>query len=126
MGLMDKFKDGMQQAQQAQAGAAGGAPGYADQRTGYMNRVTKLNNSGIEHPATIKSMQSTGKTDMGGGVEYQIGVEVQPAGGSPYDAQFTQFMHEGSMGSWATEGAAVNVRVDPDDPGSMILWGGQQ
>ena len=65
MGLMDKFKDGMQQDME------------------YMNRVTKLNSSGIEHPATIKSMQSTGKTDMGGGVEYQIEVEVQPAGGSP-------------------------------------------
>jgi hypothetical protein len=128
MGLMDKFKDGMQQAQQAQQQTAGGgAPGMPTQQDmEYMNRVTKLNNSGVEHPATIKSMQSTGKTDMGGGAEYQIEVEVQPAGGSPYNAQFSQFMHEGSMGSWATEGAAVKVRVDPDDPSSMILWGGQQ
>jgi hypothetical protein len=51
---------------------------------------------------------------------------VQPAGGAPYPATFTQYMHTGSMGSWAYEGAAVMVRVDPEDASSMMLWGGQQ
>ena len=61
---------------------------------------------------------------MGGGTEYEFEVEIKPAEGAPYAATFNQFMHEGSMGSWATEGADVKVRVDPDDPSSMILWGG--
>ncbi len=113
MGFMDKFK---------QAGAGMGMPTSADMEM--MNRVTKLNNVGVEHPATIRSLTPTGKTDIGGGADYQIDVTVAPEGGSPYDASFTQSMHEGSMGSWATEGAAVKVRVDPDDPNSMILWGG--
>ena len=50
---------------------------------------------------------------------------MQPAGGAPYAASFKQFMHTGSMGSWAYDGAAVKVRVDPQDPSSMMLRGGQ-
>jgi hypothetical protein len=60
-----------------------------------------------------------------GGEEYAFDVEVQPAGGAPYAASFTQFMHPGSMGSWSHDGAAVMVRVDPQDPNSMMLWGGR-
>src|SRR4051812_7958839 len=102
MGLMDKFKDGMDQAQQAAAAQQGaGTPGMpGPEEMEMMNRVTKLNASGVEHPATIKSMTKTGKTDMGGGVDYQIEAEVSPSGGSPYAASFNQYMHEGSMGSW--------------------------
>jgi hypothetical protein len=33
-------------------------------------------------------------------------------------------MHVQSMGSWAYAGALVNVRVDPQDAQSMMLWGG--
>jgi hypothetical protein len=133
MGLMDKFgmdaaQQAAQQAAAAQQGAAGaGMPGMpGPEEMEMMNRVTKLNASGIEMPATIKSMTKTGKVDAGGGVEYIFGVEVTPSEGSPYGASFNQYMHEGTMGSWASEGAAVNVRVDPDDPSSMILWGGRQ
>jgi hypothetical protein len=34
-------------------------------------------------------------------------------------------MHPPTMGSWATAGAPVNVRVDPDDAAAMVLWGGR-
>ena len=112
MGFMDQFKDAM----------SAGAPNAADMEK--MQQVTRLNDVGVEHPATITSLAKTGRTDPGG-VEYEIAVDVQPEGGTPYSNTFTQFMHEGSMGSWATEGAAVKVRVDPDDPTVMILWGGQ-
>jgi hypothetical protein len=112
MGFMDQFKDAMQS----------GVP--SDQDMEYMQKVTKLNDSGVEAPAMIKRLAATGRTDVGGGKEYEVDVEVRPADGSPYPATFTQYMHEGSMGSWATEGADVKVRMDPDDPSSMILWGG--
>ena len=113
MGFMDQFKDAMQS----------GMPSGQDME--YMQKVTKLNDSGVEHPATIKRLAPTGGTDAGGGKEYEVEVEVSPEGGSPYTTTFKQYMHEQTMGSWATEGAAVKVRVDPDDPNSMILWGGQ-
>lgn len=113
MGFMDKFK---------QPSSGMGMPTQDDMAT--MNKLTRLNDVGVEHPATINSLSPTGKTDVGGGVEYQIAVTVSPEGGAPYEATFNQSMHQGSMGSWATEGAAVKVRVDPEDPNSMILWGG--
>jgi hypothetical protein len=115
MGLMDKLKG---------AGGGMGMPSQEDMAT--MQRVTRLNQVGVEHPATIKSMQGTGRSDVGGGQEYSFEVDVQPAGGAPYAATFTQYMHVGSMSSWAYDGAAVMVRVDPQDPSSMMLWGGQQ
>jgi hypothetical protein len=111
MGFMDQFKDAM----------SAGAPTSADMA--YMQKVTKLNNEGVEHPATIKRLEATGGTDAGGGKEYEVEVEVTPEGAAPYTTTFRQFMHEPTMGSWATEGASVKVRVDPDDPNSMILWG---
>ena len=111
MGFMDQFKDAM------------GGPSEQDME--YMQRVNKLAADFVEHPATITSLESTGKTDMGGGTGYEVTVEVQPEGGSPYTASFFQYMHEASMGSWASEGAAVKVHVDPADPNHMILWGGR-
>ena len=113
MGFMDQFKDAMQS----------GMPTGQDMET--MQKLTKLNNEGIEHPAKITAMRTTGRKDVGGGVEYEFDVEVSPEGGAAYSATFAQFMHEGSMGSWATAGAAVKVRVDPADPAAMILWGGR-
>ncbi|HYU60182.1 MAG TPA: hypothetical protein VEK39_05435 [Solirubrobacterales bacterium] len=112
MGFMDQFKDAMQS----------GMPSSQDME--YMQKVTKLNQSGVEAPATIKRLAPTGRTDAGGGTEYEVEVEVRPADGAPYPATFVQYMHEQTMGSWATEGADVKVRMDPDDRSSMILWGG--
>jgi hypothetical protein len=113
MGFIDKLKG---------AGGAMGMPTADDMAM--MQKVTRLNQVGVEHPAVVNSMAPTGRTDMGGGQEYQFTVEVRPAGGAPYAATFTQYMHVQSMGSWVSEGAGVKVRVDPEDPNSMILWGG--
>ena len=113
MGFMDQFKDAM----------SAGAPSQQDME--YMQRINRLATDFVEHPATITSLEATGKTDMGGGTGYQVTVEVQPEGAAPYGASFFQYMHEASMGSWASEGAAVKVHVDPADPSNMILWGGQ-
>jgi hypothetical protein len=43
-------------------------------------------------------------------------------GANPYAASFSQFMVANSM-SGVTEGSEVTVRVDPDDPSSMLFWG---
>ena len=119
MGFMDKLKG---------AGGAGGMGGMAgmgmpsQEDLAMVQRLTRLNQVGVDQPATIRHMQATGRTDISG-EEYAFDVEVQPAGGAPYAASFKQFMHPGSMGSWAYAGAAVKVRVDPEDASSMILWG---
>ena len=112
MGFMDKLKG---------AGGATGMPTPADLAN--LNKVQRLNQVGVDQPAVVNRMAPTGRTDFGGGAEYQFEVEVRPEGGAPYPAGFTQFMHVESMGSWVSEGAAVKVRVDPQDPYSMILWG---
>ena len=111
MGFMDKLK---------------GAGGAMVPDMELMNRVNRLNQVGVDTPAVVNRMHATGRTDMGGGQEYQFEVEVRPEGGTPYTASFNQYMHVQSMSSWVSEGAGVKVRVDPEDPQSMILWGALQ
>jgi hypothetical protein len=119
MGFTDRFKGMGDMAAQAQAM---GMPTQQD--VDMANRLTRLNQVGVQHAATIGAMQPTGRSDIGGGQEYSFDVEVRPEGGAPYAASFTQFMHVQSMGTWAYAGALVNVRVDPQDAQSMMLWGG--
>ena len=103
-------------------GAPGGPGPSMDESAAYQARAMKLNQSGIEMPATISTLQPTGKVDFGGGKEIVFGVEVAPPGGQPYATTFTQFMVDSVMGG-VVPGAKIKVRVDPDDPSSMMFWG---
>lgn len=130
MGMFKDLGDTMANAQkmqqmgaEQQAAAGAGMHGVSGNEMALMQKLQHLNAVGVEKPATITSMAATGNVDPGGGKEYAFGVKVE--GDAPYEATFTQFMHEASMGSWTSEGAAVNVKVDPADPNSMILWGGR-
>ena len=89
---------------------------------GYQQKAVKLNQSGVNTAATVRSVAETGNTDMGGSKEMRFEVEVRPDGGSPYATTFTQFMIAGSL-SGVAEGSEITVRVDPDDPNSMLFWG---
>jgi hypothetical protein len=126
MGFMDKFKDAASQAGDIakSAGQSMTKEGMTDAAS-YRDRAVKLNSSGVNTPATIKSMSETGKTDMGGGKEIAFDVEVSPAGGEAYTSTFTQSM-QSSVLEMLQPGAAINVRVDPDDRDSMLFWGMQQ
>jgi hypothetical protein len=115
MGFMDKLKS---------AGQSMTKEGMTD-AAAYRDRAVKLNSSGVNTPATVKSMSETGKTDMGGGKEIAFEVEVTPAAGEPYTTTFTQSMQPSVLES-VQPGAAINVRVDPDDKNSMLFWGMQQ
>ncbi len=119
MGFMDKMKDAANQA--SKATGMGTGMGIGDQRA-YQQKAMRLNEAGVNHPATVNGMTPTGNTDVGGGKEIQFEVEVQPAGGAPYANTFTQFMMDGSI-SGVEAGSTITVRVDPDDPTSMIFWG---
>lgn len=126
MGFMDKFKDMASQAQgAAQSGMQGmgsAMPQPEDIQT--MQEVQRLNQVGVEMPAVIRGLAPTGRTDAGGSAQYEITVEVAPPGAAAYSNTFKQFMHQQTMGGWATEGATVKVKVDPENPASMVLWGG--
>jgi hypothetical protein len=123
MGFMDKMKDAA-----AQAGEMAKSAGQSMTKEGmtdaaaYRDRAVKLNNSGVNTPATIKSMSETGKTDVGGGKEIAFEVDVTPAGGAAYTTTFTQSMTAGVL-EGLNVGDAITVRVDPDDQNSMLFWG---
>jgi hypothetical protein len=99
-----------------------GTPPDMDEMAAYQARAVKLNQSGVQMPATITSLTPTGKVDFGGGKELVFGVHVEPPGGQPYAATFNQYMVDSVMVGVAP-GAKINVRVDPDDPSSMMFWG---
>jgi hypothetical protein len=119
MGFMDRMKDAANQASKPLGMGTG--MGVGDQAA-YRDRAIKLNQSGVEHPATVKTLTETGNSDVGGGKEIQFEIEVRPADANPYAATFTQFMVQSVMDS-VSEGSQITVRVDPDDPSSMMFWG---
>ncbi|HEX9376979.1 MAG TPA: hypothetical protein VGB19_12170 [Actinomycetota bacterium] len=126
---MGGYEDALRQAQEmaqrmgvntGQAGAA--TPMGMDETAAIRDLAMKLNQSGVEIPATITSVQPTGRTDFGGGQEVAFGVQVEPPGGQPYAASFNQFMVASLMGG-VVPGARIKVRVDPDNPSAMMFWG---
>src|SRR4051812_39158895 len=107
MGFMDKMKDA--------AKLAGGqsAVGGVGEQAAYQQKAMKLNQSGVETPATLQSLEPTGRKDPGG-AEHSITVEVQPAAGAPYTNTFTQALVE-QQTSLYNVGGSCTVKVDPDD-----------
>ena len=118
MGFLDKLK-GAAEGVQAQTSKVG--VGASADQMALANLGKKLMDQGVEHPAHIDSMESTGKTDTPGGTEHVITVTVSPAAGAPYQATFNQYVYPNYV-AFAT-GDDVTVRVDPDDPNAMMLWG---
>jgi hypothetical protein len=118
MGFMDKLKGAAESvsAQTSKVGV-GANRGQMD----LANLGKKLMDKGIEHPAHIDSMESTGATDTPGGTEHIVHATVSPAGGEPYQATFNQYIYP-NYAPFAA-GDDVVVRVDPDDPNAMMLWG---
>ena len=126
---MANYEEMMRQAQEMaqKMGMPGGTapPGAApnmDELAVYQAKVMKLNQSGVEMPATVTSVTPTGKVDFGGGKEIVFGIEVSPPGGQPYATSFNQYMVDSVMPG-IVPGALIKVRVDPDDPNSMMFWG---
>ena len=125
MGFMDRMKDAASQA--ADAAKAGGeamSEGMSADTAATAAKMQKLASSGVEQKAILKSMSPTGKTSMGGGIEHTLEVEVQPVGGSPYTCIFKQDLIQQSVDGFQQRiGEEITVKVDPDDPQSMVAWG---
>ena len=112
MGFLDKMKQGM-----STAGQAMQMPTADD--AAYAQLAQRLNAGGVSMPATIVSVTPTGRGGMGS-AWYSVAVHVEPAGGTPYDATFTQSLIEGQVSGMAP-GTQINVKVDPGDPNAMLM-----
>jgi hypothetical protein len=118
MGFMDKLKGAAESAQAATSKVGVGASrGQMD----LANKAKRLTDVGVDTPAHIDSMTSTGNTDAPGGTEYVIELTVKPATGEAYQATINQYVYPSNPFS---EGQDVNVRVDPEDSTSVMIWGG--
>ena len=117
MGFMDKMKKAAESAQ-AQTSKVG--IGASADQIALANRGQKLMKSGVEMPAHIDSMTPTGNTDKPGGAEQVIELTVKPSDGEPYAVTMNQYIYPSAPFS---AGEDVTVRVDPDDPQSVMLWG---
>ncbi len=109
MGFMDKLKGTAKQAVN---------PGGQMQER---DKIQKINASGVDATATVDSMQEVG-SQLGGGHQIDFQLTVHPPGGADYQVATSQSMHEQTL-KGVEPGATVAVKVDPDDPGSLLVWG---
>jgi hypothetical protein len=109
MGFMDKLKGTAKQAVNP--------GGQLKER----DKITKINASGVDATATVDSMEEVG-SQIGGGHQIDFQLTVHPAGGADYQVATSQSMHEQTL-KGVEQGATVAVKVDPDDPQSLLVWG---
>jgi len=109
MGLLDKVKGTAKQAM-----SPGGQMAERD-------KIQRINQSGVGTRATVNSMRETG-TQLGGGHQIEFELTVHPASGEDYQVSTSQSMHDVTLQGIA-EGGDVTVKVDPEDPQSLMVWG---
>jgi hypothetical protein len=111
MGFLDKVKGTAKQAV---------TPG---QQRDTRDKIMRLNQNGVMTTATLVSMQELGQ-QLGGGRETEFVLEVDPVGGGePYPATVRQSMMDGATRDMGP-GSRLSVKVDPEDPQSLLVWGG--
>ncbi len=109
MGFLDKLKGTAQQAVNPGAMA------------GQRDKIMRINKVGVQTAATVNTMVETG-TQFGGGHQMEFDLTVHPEGGEDYQAHVSQSLHDATLQGVA-EGAKVIVKVDPEDPQSLLVWG---
>src|ERR1700744_3191880 len=109
MGFMDKVK-----------GTAKQAINPAGQMKD-RGKIQKINASGVDATATVDSMKEVG-SQLGGGHQIDFELTVHPAAGADYKVATSQSMRDVSLAG-VEQGATVQVKVDPDDPQSLLVWG---
>ena len=86
------------------------------------DKITKINSSGLDATATVDSMKEVG-SQLGGGHQIEFELTVHPPdGGTDYSVATSQLMHEQTL-KGVEPGATIAVKVDPDDPQSLLVWG---
>jgi hypothetical protein len=109
MGFLDKVKGTAKQAMNP--------AGQAAQR----DKIMRINKSGVQSSATVTSMREVG-TQLGGGHQMEFDLTVHPEGGTDYPVHVSQSLHDATLQGIA-EGGKIIVKVDPEDPQSVLVWG---
>ena len=117
MGFMDRMKKAAEgvQAQTSKVGV-GASRGQMD----LANRAQALMKEGVDTPAHIDAMTSTGNTDTPGGTEHMIELTVSPAGGAPYQVTTNQYIYPSAP---FAQGEDVSVKVLPSNPNTVMIFG---
>jgi hypothetical protein len=84
------------------------------------DKIMKINESGVDGRATVNAMNELG-SQFGGGKEIEFDLTVHGAGGD-YPLTMKQSIHEQALAGIAVGGEVV-VKIDPDDPQSLLVWG---
>ena len=85
------------------------------------DKIAKINASGVMATATVDSMDEVG-SQIGGGKQIDFELTVHPAAGDDYKVATSQSMHKVTLAG-VEPGATIQVKVDPDDPQSLLVWG---
>jgi hypothetical protein len=109
MGFMDKVKGTAKQAF---------SPGAM---AGERDKIARINKDGVQTPATVNSMREVG-TQFGGGHQIEFDLTVHPEGGEDYQVHVSQSLHDVTL-QGVEDGAKITVKVDPEDPQSLLVWG---
>ncbi len=109
MGFFDKLKGTAKQA--VSPGAMGGE----------RDKIMRINKVGVQQRATVNSMKEVG-TQFGGGHQIEFDLTVHPEGGADYQVHISQSLHDATL-QGVSEGADILVKVDPEDPQSLLVWG---
>jgi hypothetical protein len=109
MGFMDKLKGTAKQALNP--------VGQAGDR----DKIMRLNQVGVLMPATVDSMKEVG-TQFGGGHQIEFDLTVRPEGAASYPVHVSQSLHDATL-QGITEGGKIQVKVDPENPQSLLVWG---
>ena len=117
MGFLDRLK-GLTGSAQATTGKVGAGP--SPHHIALAHRAQWLMSNGVDTPAHIDSMASTGIIDKSGGTEYMIALTVSPAVGDAYVVTTNQYVYPSAP---LSEGEDVTVKVDPDDRDVVWIFG---
>jgi len=86
----------------------------------YVAMVNKIGQSGVEAPGKLNAMRATGTADISGATPHEFDVTITPGGGSAYDTTIKQSMLPMQM-QGLSEGKAITVKYDPDNPQNALL-----
>ena len=109
MGFLDKVKGTAKQAMNPVG------------MSGERDKIMRINKVGVQTPATVDSMREVG-SQLGGGHQMEFDLTVHPEGSSDYQVHLSQSMHEVTLRG-VVEGGRVTVKVDPENPQSVLVWG---
>jgi hypothetical protein len=106
-------------ASQVMAGA--GQPGAVQEMQAYGARVARLYQVGVETPAALRSIEMYQNALAPGSASARLELTVEPSGGAAYEVSTDQVMAP-SMAEGLVPGQHVTVKVDPNDPQSLMIW----